>query len=185
MNSLAAPSKNDIVDVAQDGAPGAARDLGQEFPLRNGRVSKAQVGRRILDQDAALQIGLGLVDVPAHDGQRLLGHRQRQEIREIASADHAPGQVLGDQSRLDPRNHFPHARKVGHVQPFGTAQRQANAMQRDRIIAANGVQVSGRAAAAHVVLGVHLKPCNRGTLCCHDMMVPEAQPDPGSRPDRA
>jgi len=44
-------------------------------------VPPAQIGRRVLDEDAAPENGLRLIDMAADDVERFFGHRERQKIR--------------------------------------------------------------------------------------------------------
>ena len=71
------------------------------------------------------------------------------------------------------------------IEPFGAAERKADAMQRYRIIAADGVEIAQRRAAAHVIFGVNLHPGDVGPRVEHRLMVLKAQPDPGFRRNRA
>src|SRR5690242_6100523 len=50
----------DVVDVAEDAAPSALRDRGNELPLGDRRMAELQIGRGILDKDTTLQIILRL-----------------------------------------------------------------------------------------------------------------------------
>ena len=58
-------------------------------------------------------------------------------------------------------------------------------MQRDRIVAADRIEIGTRYPAAHVVLGMNLEPRDVGTRVDHGLMVLEAQPDPGPSRNRA
>src|SRR5438128_10966630 len=89
--------------------------------------------------------------------------------------------MFGDQAGFDPVNDISQTSKMGGVEPFGTAQRQTDAVQRDRVVAADRVQVLGYGAAAHVVFGMHLEPRDIGTRLGDRLMVPKAQPDPSPR----
>ena len=103
--SLSAPAvvaraDEEVVDVAEHPAAGSSHDLPQELPFGDARMLELDVGGRILDEDGPPQPLLDLHDVPAHDIERLFGHRQRQQICEVAASDDAPGQMLGDELRL-------------------------------------------------------------------------------------
>ena len=127
---------------------------------------------------------LKLIDMPAHHRERFLGHRQRQQIGEIGAADDAEGDVLRHQPGLDPFGDAPDALEMRHVEAFGAAKREPDAVQRHRVVAANAVEVAGRRAAAHVVLGVDFEPRHLGTGVEHRLVMLETQPDPGFRRNR-
>src|SRR6266571_3488883 len=92
--------------------------------------------------------------------------------------------MLGDESWLNPLDDLPHAREMRRIEPVGAAERQARAVQRDRIVVADRVEDLRRRSAAHVVLGVHLEPRGGGTRFEDFLMVAETQPDPGPCRDR-
>src|SRR5271166_2705651 len=54
----------DVVDVAEDAAAGSAGCFAQKFRLGDRRMAKAQVGGRVLDQQASPECFLRLPDVP-------------------------------------------------------------------------------------------------------------------------
>ncbi len=63
--------------------------------------AKADIGGQVLDQDLALQRVLHELDVARDDRQRRLVVAQRQEIVEIGAVGDAPGEMLGDEIRLE------------------------------------------------------------------------------------
>ncbi len=147
-------------------------------------MPELHIGGRVLDEDRALQIVLEPLYVFAHDFERFFRHRQGQQIGEIVSADDAEGEMLGDESRLEPLDGLPHPREVRRVQPLRAAERKPRAVKRHGVVAADCVKVRRGAAAAHVVLDMHLEP-RRGRTRFEDfLMVAEAQPDPGLGRDR-
>ncbi len=148
-------------------------------------MPEAQIGGGILHKDPALHVILHLVDMPAHHRERLRGHGQRQQIGEIGAVCQAPGDMLRHHGGLDPLRHALNAFEVRRVQSFGAAEREPDAVQRDRIVAANGIEIAQRRAAAHVVFGVDFHPRHVGTDVQHRLMVLEAQSYPGSRRNRA
>ncbi len=93
--------------------------------------------------------------------------------------------MFGDQAGFDPVDDMSQTPKMGGVEPVGTAQRQTHAVQRDRVVAANRVEIAWHRAAAHVVFGMHLEPRDIGTRLGDRLMVPKAQPDAGFRRDSA
>ena len=64
----------------------------------------------------------GRIGIAANDIEGFLGHRQRQEVGEIMTADYAPRQVFGDQSRLEPSDQISQASEMVAVDPFGAAE---------------------------------------------------------------
>src|SRR6266567_3432414 len=61
---------------------------------------------------------------------------------------------------------------------LGAAKRHAHSVQRDRVVAADRIEIGQRCPSTHVVLGVHLQPRYVRTLIDHRLMMLEAQPDP-------
>ena len=121
-------------------------------------MTPAQIGGRILDQNPPAQIGLRLIHMPAHDFERFLGHWQRQEVSEIAAVDDAPREVLRYERRLDAQGGLPDAFELRRVETFRAAERQPDAVQRDRVVGADSFEAGERLAAAHVVLGMDFQP---------------------------
>src|SRR5260221_573953 len=72
----------DVVDIAQDATAAALGDGGEELPFEDDRMAGAQITRRVLDENAALQMVLKTLDIPADDVERLLGERKRQQVAE-------------------------------------------------------------------------------------------------------
>src|SRR5574340_785578 len=174
----------DVVDVEQDTAPGAPGDCGEELPLRKGGVLVAQIGRGVFDQDAAPQMRLRSIHVATDDVERFFGQRQRQKITEVGATHEPPREVLRYEPRLEALYHAPDAVQMCRVEILRTAERESDAVQRERIIAADGVEIRECRAAAHVVLRVYLEPRYIGPGIDDGMMMLKAQPDPGRRRDR-
>src|SRR5258708_30029835 len=82
----------DVVDVEQNAASRAARELGQKIRLMDRRMAKMQIARRIFHQDAPSECGLRGGDIRRHDVERLLRVRQGEKIVEIGSVRNAPGE---------------------------------------------------------------------------------------------
>ena len=96
-----------------------------------------------------------------------------------AAAD-APGQVLGHERRLQSRDEAGEALEMPRIQALGGAERQPDAVDRDRIVAAEPLQRPDRRPAAHVVLGVDLEPANGRVARQHLVHVRAPEPDPGT-----
>ncbi len=92
---------------------------------------------------------------------------------------------LGDQTGLEAFDDARDTLEMCNVEIVRTVQRQADAVQRKRIVVADGVKISERRPATHVVLGVNLQPRHRGARIDDRLMMLEAQPDPRRRGDRA
>src|SRR6516162_17819 len=139
----------DVVDVAEDAASGARRNRGHKFPFGDGRVSELHVGGRILDQNSTPKPALHLIDIAADRRQRLLGHRQRQQIGKIVAAADAPGDMLGDKRRFDTLGDLLDTIEVRNVETVCAPQREPNAVQRYRKITANDLKTAYRLPTAH------------------------------------
>ena len=64
---------DNVVDVEQQTAAAASCECPQEIRLRHFIPVEAEIGRRILDEDASPERRLGLVDVARHQRQCGLG----------------------------------------------------------------------------------------------------------------
>src|SRR5260221_9418956 len=68
---------------------------------------------------------------------------------------------------------------------LGTPERQAHAVQRDRIVRSDRLKRSDRGASSHVVLGVNLEPRDIRRRLGDEPMVRETQPDAGASSNSA
>src|SRR5216683_1328910 len=174
----------DVVDVAEDAAAGARHHGGEKLPFRNRRMAVAQIARRVLDEDAALQMILESAVIVADDVKRLLGERKRQQVAEIGTLTRAPGKMVRDESRRNALGHLANPLEVSGINAIGAAQREADAMEGDGIVPANPLELSERHPPAHVILGVNLEPGDVGAAL-HDLpMVQRAKADPRRGGDR-
>ena len=71
-----------VVDVEQQAAARPADDLGQKLRLADRGLGEGDVGRRVLQENRALERGLDDLDVLADPVQRLVRVGQGQEIVE-------------------------------------------------------------------------------------------------------
>src|SRR6516162_5083076 len=71
------------------------------------------------------------------------------------------------------------------IEPLGAAERQAHAVQRNRVIAADRLEVRERCPAAQIVFGMDLQPRDTRPLVEHGLVMRETQPDPRLPRDRA
>src|SRR5258707_10155345 len=106
-------------------------------------MAVAQIRRWILEQEAAEDL-LRPLHVAADDAERLPGERQRQQIGKMRAAARRPREMLGNERGVDPPGKFGETPQVARVEPFGAAERERNAVQRDRIVAADRFQVGER-----------------------------------------
>ncbi len=152
----------DIVDVEQQAAAGAPRDGADEIRLARRRFAEQDVGRRIFEQQRPGDGLLHLVDVIAHRRERRFRVGQRQQVVEIDALVSRPGQMLGDERWLVALNERAEARKMRLVQALRAADRHAHAMQRNGVVATDGLEgAMRRTAGAHVVFGVDLEKAAR------------------------
>src|SRR5690348_14791286 len=92
--------------------------------------------------------------------------------------------MLGDESRRETLDGVADAREMSSVETLDAAQRQADAVAGDRVVAANGVEPCGRRAAAEIVLGVNLEPGDAGSRLSDGPVMRKAQADPRPSGDR-
>src|SRR5439155_24861267 len=112
----------DVVDVEQEPASRVAYDVGQEIRLWDRGFTKAQVARRILDEEPPTERVLRLGDVVAHQVKRLVGVRERQQVIHVASAEAAPGEMIGDQRWLDAFDESAQAAEMPGVERIGASE---------------------------------------------------------------
>jgi hypothetical protein len=100
----------DVVDVEQQPAAGAAGDLGEEVGLGPGRGGEGHVGGRVLEEHPPPERLLHRVHMVADEAKGLVGVGERQEVVEPGRAVARPGEVLGEavglvavDQRLQPR----------------------------------------------------------------------------------
>ena len=148
----------DVVDVEQESAAGAARDLAQEIGLGECAFGEDDVGRGVFEQDRPPQRGLHLVDMVHDASEGFEGVGQGQEIVEEGALVGRPRQVLGNERRLEALRDRRQPLEMRLVQRPRRADRQADAVQRQRVTLADGVEAAmRRAARAHVVFRVDLE----------------------------
>jgi hypothetical protein len=109
---------------------------------------------------------LDLINVMGYATERLVGVRQRQEIVEKCGIVSRPGKMLGEACRVEPLYQTLEAVKVIFVEGAFAANRQTNAMHRDRETFGKVMKLGDRASSiAHVVLGMNLEPGYRCRGC--------------------
>jgi hypothetical protein len=126
---------------------------------------EGEVGGRVLEQDAAAEHLLDLLDMLGDPGKRRLGVGQRQQVVEEDPLVGRPGQMLGDKAGLVALTKAFEPCEMRLVERGVTADREPHTVQRERVVRADGREVTvRRAALAHVVLGVHLEPATAGLV---------------------
>jgi hypothetical protein len=174
----------EVIQVEHDAAAGAARQRGQEFGFAHRVAGKAQVGGDILDQDAALQHRLHPLDAGGDQVEACCVQAQRQQVVQLAAAQRAPAQVLGDEAGFERRGQLPHALQMVVGKAVDRAQTQADAVQADRIVAAQAFQnVPVPARAGQVIFRMHFQPAQRRALFQQlaDMRRAQANAGPARR----
>ena len=148
-------------------------------------MTEAEVARRILDQDSPPQGVLNLIDMTTYDCDGLLRVREREEVVQIGAPGPTPAEVLRDQVGLETADERSQATQVARIEPVGTPQRNADRVERHRVVVPNPLKSADRGSAAHVVFGMDLEPGNVGTSDddLGHMRGAKADPDSG-RPDR-
>ncbi len=106
---------------------------------------KATELERVLDQDAAPEGLLRLVDVAADHGQRLVGEGQRQQVVQEHAAGDAPGDMLGDEARGEAVTRIRAGPGDAGGRAVGGAERQADAVAAQREVPADPLQRGERA----------------------------------------
>jgi hypothetical protein len=156
---------DDVVDVEQQAAAGAAGDLGEEVGLGHHAFREEDVGRRIFEQHASPDRLLRLVDVVANRLEGLFRIGQRQQIVEEALVVGRPGEMFGEQARLIACGEPGEPLQMRFVERPRRADREADAVQRQRIARADRLEPAvRRAAVAHVIFRMNLEKSEVGSL---------------------
>src|SRR5436190_3691910 len=92
----------DVVDVDQQTAAGAPRELGEEARLAPAMLAQVEVMRWIFDQDLPPQRVLNAADIGGAARQHLVGARHWKQVREAAAVQARPREVLRYKRRLEP-----------------------------------------------------------------------------------
>ncbi len=142
--------------------------------------ANAEIRRDVLDRELATEGLLDRSDARRNVRERFLGVRQGQQVVEMAPADTAPAQVLGDERGLDPIGEALQLGDVPVVERVGRPERHADAVQRYRIVGAQILERRDRRpAVGEIVLAVDFEPGNGGPLGPHAADVRASQPDAG------
>ena len=172
----------DIVDVEQDGAIRALRDLAQEFPFAHLGGVEGQIARDVLQQDLPPEGVLHLTDSRHDRSERLLRVGQGQEIVQVASVDPGPAQMIGNPMRFDACRKRANSGEIVEVDGIGAADRQRHAVHDQREALANALQVVERLAAGdEIVFGDDFEPVDGVRLVEDGLIVRSSQAETESR----
>ena len=151
-----------VVDVEQQPAAAAPRDLRDEIHFVHLARREGDIGRGILQQQAALEPALRLIDMRDHAVERRAVVGDGQQIVEIDALMRGPRQMLGEQRRLVARDQRVERVEMGGIERPLAADRQADAMDRERIDRAQrGERGVGRPAGAEIVFGMDFEKAER------------------------
>src|SRR5262249_2477635 len=118
-------------------------------------------------------------------GKRLVGVGERQEVVEKGILVGRPGEMLGEEAGLVAFDEVLQPRQVIAVKRLLRADRQPDAVQRQRIAIADRSEIAvRRAAGAHVVLGMDLEEADIGGRLEYRPVVLWLEPDAGAPRDR-
>ena len=126
---------------------------------------------------------LDLREMRRHDAKRLRGVRQRQEIVEIRAADVRPCEVSGDEDRIQSIDERTKALEMRTVDAVGAADRDADGVHRDRVVAREIRQQLESVRIGEKVLRMNLEPSDRWASGHHlrDVRKPKTDTGPFSR----
>ncbi len=148
----------DVVNVEQEPATGAARDLVEEIGLVEGRLREADVSRGVFDQNSAPQRGLNLIHMGADEAKCFFRIGQRQKVVVKGSAMARPGEMFRNRFRLGAAAKILQPGEMVRVERFSGSDRQADAMNGKRVIFADLAELRMRpATAAHVIFRMDLE----------------------------
>jgi hypothetical protein len=181
VEAVVAAADVDVVDVEQHAAAALERERREELPLWDVAAFELQVAGDVLDQDLPAEEILDLADAPDHVPQRLFGVRQRQQVVRKGAVDRAPAQVLGDEPGLGQVHEPLEAPQVLAIERICRAQRQADAVQAERVELTQLQQVFDLCAAiGEIIFAVRFEPADVGPLAQQVVVVSSSQADPGA-----
>ena len=161
----------DIVDVEQQPASGAARQLGQKFPFRHFGIVELDVGRDVLEHDGAAEEILHQLHAADDVVERFAGVWDRQQIVQVLAVHAGPAQMVGDPFRLDALGEVFQALQIFEIGRRGRCDRQRHAVHHHGIAFADPVERAQRLAARqHVVFADDLEPVDR-RIAVQDFVV--------------
>ena len=121
------------------------------------------------------------MDVFADPRQRLVRVGYRQQVVEEGRIVGRPRQMLGKEARRIAIDEFIQSREVRAIEGPVRPDRQADAMQRERVTLANRGQVPvRRAAGAHIIFRMNFKKAHIGPRLEDLAIVLRLEPDPGA-----
>src|ERR1700751_1028725 len=120
-------------------------------------MAVAQVRGRVFDQQPAPERLLSLLDMAAEEVEAFLGIGERQQVVQESPGNRAPGQVLGNQHRLDALDQRLKAAEMNAIEVLGGAQGQSDAVKADWVVAPQLEKVIQRHRLGHVILGMHFE----------------------------
>ena len=174
-----------IVDVDQKAATAPIGQRDQKFGLAHLRPLDIDIDRGVFDEDGAAENFLCLVDMRDHDVERFLRQRHRQKVVEMRLAVACPCEMLGHEPGLVARHQRLQAQRMRPVERTGGPERQADAVQRQRVVFADGGEIAmRRSARPHVVLGMDLEPAECRPAIENLEIMLWLEPDPGRSRDR-
>ena len=140
-------------------------------------MGELQIARGVLDQDLAAEEILCLLHMRADHAERFLGVGQGEEIVEVDAAGDAPRNMFGDEIGLQPRDQRLDARQMGAVERAVGPEREADAMQAQRVVGAGSLEKGQRPPAAEIVLAVNFEPADRRPALEDGAVVLMPQPE--------
>ena len=151
----------DVVDVEQDLAIGAPRELGDELPLGELGGGVGDVARHVLQHQAAAEMVLHAPHALGDVVERFLGVRQRQQVVHVEATQAREAQMVGNPHRLHAIDEGGEVVEIAPVQRIDRADGQRHTVQRHRIVAADAVEPVQRGATRHhVVFREHFEPAH-------------------------
>ncbi len=161
----------DVVDVEQQPAAGAARELGQKLPFRHFGIVELHIGRDIFQHDGAAEEILHQLHAADDVVERFLGVGDRQQIMQVLAVHAGPAQMVRHPFRLDAAREILQALQIFEIRRRGGGDRQRHAVHHHRIALADLVEHAQRLAARqHVIFADDLEPVDR-RIAVQDFVV--------------
>lgn len=170
-----------VVDVEQEAAAGAPRDLGDEVGFRIGALGEGQIRGGVLQQHLPAERVLHRVDVLADAGEGACGVRHRQQVVQESGIVARPGEMLGEQGRRVTGDERLQPCEMLRVEGPVRADRQSHTVQRQRVAFAHHREIAmRRTAGPHVVFRVNLEEADLWPCLDHGAVMLGLQPDTGA-----
>src|SRR5260370_30619621 len=114
-------------------------------------MEETEIEGRVLAEDAPAECRLNLVHIAAQHREAFLCIGQREEMVQIDAPGGAPGQMLGDQRRLDPVGQYLKPLEMARIYPIDAPEREAHRVEGEGIVTPDLLEGPARCPTTQLV----------------------------------